>query len=136
ACRSIPAIPSIASDETVLIVASGPSAGRAPLALARGRCRIIAVNNSWQLVPWCDAIYAGDGDWWTQHDTSAFTGAKITADAKVAARLGLHHVPVDPTCDDLRFAGSAIGCGGMSGFQALNIAVRCGARRIMLVGYD
>lgn len=43
----------------------------------------------------------------------------------------------DKRCDRLLFGDvGSIGSGGNSGFQALNLAVQFGARRIILVGFD
>jgi hypothetical protein len=50
----------------------------------------------------------------------------------------MHIVPVqDPSCDRLVLAPlGTVGSGGNSGFQALNLAVQFGARRVLLVGFD
>lgn len=120
--------------KTAIIIASGPSAIHAPIHLARGY-PCIAVNNSWRLAPWANALYGADGAWWRSANTDGFAGLKITADRHAARDLGLMHVEVDASSNDLTFDGP-IGGGGMSGFQALTLAARWQAKRIVLVGFD
>jgi hypothetical protein len=50
--------------ETAVIVASGPSAAGVNLECAKGKAKFIAINDSWRLVPWADALYAHDHAWW------------------------------------------------------------------------
>lgn len=114
--------------------------GARPL-VAAGRAAVLAINNSWQLCPWADALYAADGTWWRDHydrlEPGGFAGLKLTQDAGTAVRradvflLDLKHV------HRLLFERPGeIGSGGNSGFQALNAALQFGARDIALVGFD
>lgn len=126
-----------------VIVASGPSAGEAPIAQAQGRAYVLTINNSWALAPWADALYASDLAWWQANGgVSQFRGLKVC-----------RHPEAPNIFPDVRFVRMArcngrwrdemvldepytIGAGGNSGFQALNLAVRFGAKVIILVGYD
>lgn len=67
-----------------------------------------------------------------------FKGLKLSQDPEACTRFAdVHRVEVDPDCHDIKLhPPSHIGSGKNSGFQALNIAVQFGARRIVLVGYD
>jgi len=127
------------SGETVVIVASGPSAASAPVSLARGLARVIAVNESWRLAPWADALWGCDVDWW-DHAGGApeFAGLKFTVDARAAEHWpDLRLVPVRrPHYAIVQEPIGTVGWGGNGGFQAVNFAAHAGARRILLVGFD
>lgn len=121
-----------------VIVASGPSAGDTPIDAARGNTRIIAINTSWHLCPWADALYACDAAWWREaQGAQGFQGLKISQDQRACdafpdvRRVWLENV------HEIRFGPPGqIGSGGNGGFQALNLAVQFGCRDIALVGYD
>lgn len=133
------------SGETALIVGAGPSATRAPLEAAKGRARVIAVNESYRLVPWADALYACDGTWWIANGgVPRFAGLKISrsdcstqcgADIKKVELVKLENGKgfVDQMLFD---EPGVIGWGGNSGFQSINLAAQFGARTIVMVGID
>jgi len=126
--------------ETVAIVASGPSAKKAGVELLQGKARVITINESWRLCPWADVLYACDEKWWKLHDgVKFFQGLKICAEqeaCKLYKDVKQIFVP-DVRSDGLKFDQSGVvGAGGNSGFQALNLAVQFGGKRILLVGYD
>lgn len=125
------------SGERAVIIASGPSAKDAPLWLTKGRVRVIAINNSWRLAPWADALYACDREWWETGAGDGFKGLKISP----AEWPGVHRVGLagyeGAWSNDMQFdEPGVIGAGAGSGFQALNLAVQFGCRRIALVGFD
>lgn len=124
--------------ETVVIVASGPSAQHAPLGLAKGRAKFVAINDSWRLCPWADLLYACDGAWWrAKKGLPEFSGLKVTQEQRAADDFGLLKVKVAHGCDVMLFNEfGALGSGSNSGFQALNLVVQLGASRVLLVGYD
>lgn len=123
--------------ETVVLVAGGPSAADAPLEAVRGRTRAIVVNEGYRLAPWADALYAADWGWWhARRGLPEFAGMKMTEHKRAAEEWGLRRVEVLKQDDRISFEPGVIGSGGNSGFQALNLAVQWGARRIILVGYD
>jgi hypothetical protein len=126
--------------ETCVIVASGPSAKDADLDRARGRARVVAVNDSWRLAPWADALYAADFAWWRHNrGCPTFGGLKLAGDARAAGEdWGVQAVTVRkaddrPWFDDLGSVGRG---GGNSGFQALNLMAQVGCSPIILVGFD
>lgn len=98
--------------------------------------RVLAVNNTWSLVPWASAMYAGDRQWWDRYgDQVTFTGPKWTRDHVAASRFGLRWVALangKGLCTKPGFVNS----GGNSGFQAINLAWHFGARQIVLLGFD
>lgn len=108
---------------------------------------VIAINNSWQLCPWAEALYGADPTWWRSDRTPGpgFAGRRMTQDTNwrpgEAEALGLEVWPsveapglslAPPT---IRRGGDE-GGGGNSAFQAANIAVHEGAARVLLTGVD
>jgi hypothetical protein len=125
--------------ETVAIIASGPSAKKAGIDLLQGRARVLAINESWQLAPWADALYGCDGRWWRwRGGVPKFKGLKIGYDFDSNEFAEIHRIVIpDRKCDTILLEPLGhIGAGGNSGFQALNLVAQFGARRILLVGYD
>lgn len=128
------------------MTASGPSLTAADTAPARGRAKVLAVSDSWRLAPFAEVLYAADAPWW-DHDDGAkhrgFAGEKWTQDQRsktdaqfqAAARWGLTLVH-SQMLPGLSFDPALIHQGGNSGFQAVNLAVLFGARRILLLGFD
>ena len=128
------------SDRPCIVVASGPTAATARLERAKGKARVLVVNEGWRLCPWADALYAHDFAWWACASPTAFSGLKIAGDPRAGAEFGADGVRWvrirhgdDRICLD---TVGEIGSGGNSGFQALNLALGFGARRIALVGFD
>lgn len=122
---------------TVVLVASGESAGHADLALARD-WPVVVVNDAWRLAPWAAAIYAADGGWWRRHYSevaTAFHGERWTQDYKVAADLCLKRIEGQHK-SGLSTTPRLIYFNSNSGAQAMNLAYHWGARRFVLVGYD
>lgn len=121
------------------VVASGTSAKSAGVAALEGRARVIAIKRSWELAPFADAVYGCDGPWWKSvGGLPQFKGLKMCYDAMAAGDFGLRKIEIkNNKCDNLLFdqVGS-VGAGGNSGFQALNLALQFGSRRIILVGID
>lgn len=124
--------------DTLVIVASGPSAGTVPLERARGKARVIAINTSWRLAPWADMLFACDAKWWDRHrGCPEFEGEKLTIERPAAERWGLNMVRCMKPDDRLYLEPKGtVGWGGNSGFHCLNLAVQFGVRRVLMVGYD
>lgn len=125
--------------ETIVCVAAGPSGVDADLSIARGRARVIVVNESWRLAPWADLLYACDGKWWevAQPDPAAFAGLRVTQDNRAARLYGLRTVELTRGQDRiLTDRPGALGWGGNGGFHALNIAAQSNPGRILLVAFD
>jgi hypothetical protein len=105
--------------------------------------RVLAVQDSYKLMPWADALYGCDEKWWNVHQTcNEFTGEKwstheplgndkLAVADKFGVRLveGIH-------CSEFSFDAGKIAYGANSGFQAVNLALLKGCRRIVLVGFD
>lgn len=127
------------------IVAAGQSALDIVPNIPRGRCKVLAVNRSHELVPWADALYAADTGFWRHYAAARrFPGLKYCPEDSVT-RFASDVIPVTIPHDQrtgnrvsemLRETVGVIGSGGNSGFQALNLAIQFGANPIFLVGYD
>lgn len=122
---------------TVVLVASGPSAGEADLERCRGWPTIV-VNDAWRLAPWADVLYACDYEWWKFHhaDVEAmFHGERWTQSGEAANAYGLKRIlgkPATGLSTDPAWVHYNLNSGG----QAMNLAYHFGARRFVLVGYD
>lgn len=124
---------------TCAIVASGPSAAKAGVEQLRGRVRVIAINTSYQLAPWADVLYACDQTWWKWNKGAPdFRGLKVTQAIQACSQFkDVRLVKVEKFCNELLLdKPGTLGAGGNSGFQALNLALQFGVKRILLIGYD
>lgn len=93
-----------------------------PLGLARGKAGVIAINESWRLVPWADMLFGMDGTWWVDNKgVPEFKGKKFTASPMAMKKYGI----------DL-FAS----IGAISGLRAIYLAERMKANPILLVGFE
>lgn len=126
--------------ETVVIIASGPSAAAAPVDMVKGRAKVITINNSWRLAPWSDILFAVDWRWWKAHrGVPDFHGVKLTIDWRFRHRKewdiwSLVCPKVEN--DEIVHRPGHVAWGGNSGMGALNLADQLGASKIILVGYD
>ncbi len=136
---------------TVTILATGPSLDRRQIRLVRearrtDRCRVIAINEAGLRrflplsAPWADILYAADAHWWSHYKPS-FYGLRLYGEIdpnsptppKAANVLPLH---VWQRGDTMGLLPGEVLSGGHSGFQALNLALTLGARKVILLGYD
>jgi len=97
---------------------------------------VIAVNDAYRLAPWADVLYACDLKWWKHHHAKlvGFAGLRFSVDpsargcgAQILRNTGPMGLERDPT---------GLRTGKNSGYQAINLAVHLGAKRILLLGYD
>jgi len=112
----------------VFCLASGPSLVPADVALVRawrGADRqVFVVNNTHELAPWADLLFVGDSKWIAKHGPSLeFMGRRVTASANGHAP-GWERAP-----QGFQWYQNS-GCG------AIAWAIREGARRVYLLGYD
>lgn len=126
--------------ETVAIIASGPSVQKEDVELLKGRMRVLAIKRCVELAPWADAVYGCDLPWWRSvQGLPDFEGVKLAYAPKACDEYGAKQVliPNAADSDSLLFGAiGTVGGGGNSGFQALNLAVQFGAKRILLLGFD
>jgi hypothetical protein len=134
-------IPRLFPGRTVVCIAPGPSLTVEDCERCRGQA-VVAVGDGVRLAPFADVLYHADDSWWKYYDgVPSFRGMKITFSMEAAQRFGLHRVAVKVKNSGFGYRGVSfepnyVHSGGNSGFQALNLAVLFGARRIVLLGYD
>jgi hypothetical protein len=123
--------------QTAAIVGAGPSAKSAGVDQLRGHAKVVVVNESYQLCPWADVLYGCDVKWWNSRNPQ-FDGLKLCYDSTLALfHVGINKIMIRESSDVILVdKAGVVGAGGCSGFQALNLAVQFGARKILLVGFD
>lgn len=145
---------------TVVLIAGGPSLKPVQVFMAKeSGAKCIAVNDAYLIAPWADVNYFADAKWYEWHRDgierpklgfsaievkelfAEFAGEKCSIqnsgaridDSKVHILKNAHEplhgygLSADP---------ERIVTGRNSGFQALNIAVLAGAKKVLLLGYD
>lgn len=130
------------SCNTIVCIAPGPSLTGEQCNKVRGRAPAIVVNNAYQLAPWAQWLYACDQTWWdvyAQDVQRRFKGECWTYAKQAARQHGLNRIEIAPPPQ--RFVGlsttpGVIHGGWNSGYQAINLALHFGAKRIVLIGYD
>lgn len=128
-------VPKLWPASTVVVLASGPSLTREDVESCRGRARLIAVKDAIRLAPFADCLYGYDAKFWRWHDGfPAFTGLKYSMDPD-AARHGVQLLRNTGT-EGLELDPCGLRTGMNSTYQAVNLAVHLGARRIVLLGAD
>jgi len=131
------------SDGTVIVAAPGPSLTREVAAACNTGRPVLAVGDAWRRLPWAEVLYHCDSAWWRHHKGApGFQGerwsshdAGINDKSDVAARYPVRIIAGKPGSTFSRDP-SVIHYGKNSGFQAINLAILMGARRIILVGVD
>ena len=119
--------------QTAVILASGKSLEKYDVDYCQGKAKIYAVNNTYQLAPWADVLYACDKEWWDTYKPD-FKGEKWTINKDACEKYGLNHIDYD---SQLIFSDKdIIATGNNSGFQAMNLAYLHGYKRIILLGFD
>lgn len=105
-------------------IASGPSLTKEDCALiAKTNTPILAVNNSWEISPRCDYLYAGDYKWWTAYGSRVPENiVKISSSRQAASRFKLQHHSANGPFN--------------SGMRALIWALENGFKSIALLGFD
>lgn len=141
----------------VVVAATGPSLTVDVAAKVRRarwpseKCRVVAVNDAYRLLPYADVLYACDENWWTLHLDSVrkmFHGERWTTheenlggngqhvnDKRALADAGLNFVR-GRDGDVFSTDPGTIHYGSNSGFQAVNLAILKGATQVILVGFD
>jgi hypothetical protein len=129
---------------TAVLIGGGPSLNQDQLDLVgeakrAGKVHVIAINNAYQVAPWADVLYASDGQWWRWHyeESCGFGGLRVTR----SRRAKLDHpdliwIEGEPHGNGLSKRQDSIANGELSGFQAINLAVNYGAKKILLLGFD
>ena len=138
-------IPRKYEGETVVILATGPSLNEEQVnyvshARAQGGCRVITINNSYQLAPWADIHVACNDNWWDYYWKNDEVLRNMKADRYTrykhqADKFGIHYID-SIVKDGLSKDPSVIHINKGSGPIAINIATLSGFKKIILLGHD
>ncbi len=132
-------VPRLWPGGTVACLGGGPSLTPEQADLLRGRAGVIAINDAYKLAPWAGVLYGCDWRWWRKHKgVPGFAGLKVTLsnsrghlddypDIEVLENTGAQGLELNPT---------GLRTGRNGGYQAINLGVHLGAKRILLLGYD
>lgn len=128
---------------TVIVAATGPSLTPEVAEICKDHGAIIAVNDAYKLLPDAPVLYACDNAWWRVHKGCPdFKGEKWSTHnpkgndkLQVAKLYGLRLI-AGRRGPGFSSDPSVIYYGDNSGFQAVNLAIHFGAKRIVLVGFD
>lgn len=126
-------------DQIIVIVASGPSAADAPIEKVRHNARVVAVNNSHELAPFAEAVFAADYRWWISYrGLTDYSGIKVMTEKyrQPPPEWEINHLAFRYVDSIIWSPPGEIGWGGGSGFQAFNWVAQLEPRMIALVGYD
>lgn len=129
-------VPPIWAGETCFILAGGPSLQGFRADRLKGCGRVLVINQSYQLAPGADCLYFCDARWWKVHGSQVrnlFTGSYIVTlenqieGVKTLRNTGPIGLETDP---------GGLRTGSNSTYQAINLAVHFGIKRIVLLGVD
>jgi len=122
------------SDSTIYIVAGGPSLRGYDWYKLKDR-RVIAVNRSYEMLPWAEVIYFSDLRFfeWHREALLAHKGRKITGSRLEHPKVERYRLTGQKGLD---LTPGCLRSGNNSGYAAINLAVHLGARSIMLLGFD
>lgn len=104
---------------------------------------MVAVQDACRLMPWADVLYGCDRRWWELHGGApdfqgerwASLGTTTNDNEAIADKYGVRLVAGE-SGNTFSTDPAVIRYGSNSGFQAVNLALLFGARRIVLVGFD
>ncbi len=126
-------IPRVADGDTVAVLASGPSMSQEVADRVR-HLRCIAVNTTHRLAPWAWAMHAADEEFWRHpetQDAQQFPGLKFSFwDIPGVTRLKIAGI------EGWTDAADSLHTYSNSGAQAIQIAIKSGAKRVELYGFD
>jgi len=123
------------TDDVFCLIASGPSLEMWQVGHAvKSGAKIIAINNNYEICPEADFLYGCDAEWWKHHN-----GAPQFLGRKFSLEMTEYHDVYQLTNTGeagIDFEWPNVRTGLNSGYQAMNLAIHLGARKIILIGYD
>jgi len=134
----------ILEGETAILAATGPSVKEQVKeirdAKSGNRCKIITVNNSYELFPFADAHISCNLDWWRHYwPKSAILREmgcpKFTWYKKIADEYGIQYVKAIVK-DGLSTDPQILHINHGSGPMGINLALHLGVKKLLLVGHD
>ena len=114
----------------MVCLASGPSLTPADCTdvMASGLITV-AVNTTYQMAPWAEAVFAFDSAWWrvyAEEVAQQCTVARRYSVSDVLGRMGVQSLKGVEWFQSLPNSGAC----------AINLAAGAGAKRVLLLGYD
>lgn len=123
---------------TAFVIASGPSLTREDCdCVERVAAESIAVNSTFRIAPWASVVYGCDYEWWRTHvdEVRRVSQAELwTQDPVAAPKFELKYIESQRGSGLSK--GPGIFQGGNGGHQAIALAAKWGAKRIVLLGFD
>jgi len=114
---------------TVACFASGPSLTIEDCVSARDAgCPTIVSNTTYRLTPWADALYAHDAAWWKAHiaDVRLCFGGRLFSPSMHLLFRGIESLAIFPAWRNFHNSGA----------NTVSTAIVCGARRVVMLGFD
>jgi hypothetical protein len=106
------------------VLATGQSLTQEQAEAVKGCCKVVAVSNAYKLAPWADALASCDASWWKNNpEAMDFAGRKFTTAPDWQGLSSLERV-------------EGVASGTNSGLLGMMVAVKLGATRTLLLGYD
>lgn len=131
--------------ETCVVIATGPSLNDSQIECVKesaevGNCRVMTINNSYQLAPFTDIQIACNDNWWDYYWKNDALLRDIKADKWTrykhqAEQFGINYI------DSIEKQGlsedpSFIHINNGSGPMAINFATLYGFKKVLLLGHD
>lgn len=128
-------VPRTWEGDTAVVIASGPSLTVEDVTYCRDRAHVIAVKDAIRLAPFASCLYGCDATFWQRHKgLPEYTGAKYSIDPRAAGHGP--HLLRNTGETGLELEPTGLRTGKNSTYQAVNLAVHYGVRRILLLGVD
>ncbi len=142
--------PPVWQGETIVCAGCGPSLTVEQLEECRETARIIVINDAYKLAPMADVLYACDARWWAWNEGAPqFFGIRVGlgwdgVEGKLYPqwkneRESFNSVSILASTGQTGLETEdrrGLRNGSNSGYQAINLAIHLGAKRIVLIGYD
>lgn len=143
------------SDRGCIVVATGPSLTPEVVQKVRfarwlNGWNVVLVQDAYKVLPYADLVYGSNPSWWRIHQhCEGFKGEKwssheapnnghvqhLNDKTEAAQKWGVNLIKGKDGIG-FSFDPEVIHYGSNSGFQAINLALLFGARKIVLVGFD
>ena len=121
----------------IVIIAGGPSLTKEDVGYAEKQdVDILGINDAYRICKRMDYFYACDRRWWNWHWTrvNEIQCRKFVLE-DMEGRAGIEQMQNDGT-SGLSFEWPKLRTGRNSGYQAINLAILLGYKKLILLGYD
>ena len=130
------AIPRIWNGDECFIIGGGPSVLDFDASLLRGK-RVIAINNAFQDFPQADILYFMDFHWWQWNAESIYDFGGLIFTLSPRFEQSFRIFAIGMAAQYAYYEGQeAINYASNSGLTGIFLAIKLGAGKINLVGFD